>query len=42
MTGTVLDDLCPIIYARLYNKKNFKEWDQSKWMLLDFIEYAIN
>lgn len=42
MTGTILDDLCPIIYARLYNKKNFKEWDQSKWMLLDFIEYAIN
>lgn len=41
MTGTVLDDLCPVLYARLYNKKNYKEWDASKWLLLDFIEYAL-
>lgn len=41
MTGTILDDLCPILYARLFNKKNFKEWDASKWLLLDFIEYAV-
>lgn len=41
MTGTVLDDLCPILYARLYNKKNYREWDSSKWLLLDFIEYAL-
>lgn len=41
MTGTVLDDLCPILYARLYNKKNYREWDATNWLLLDFIEYAV-
>ena len=39
--GTVLDDLCPVLYARLFNKRNYKKWDSKKWLLLDFIEYAL-
>lgn len=41
MTGTILDDLCPVLYAKLFNKKNFKNRDTSKWLLLDFIEYGM-
>lgn len=41
MTGTVLDDWCPWLYAKLFNKKNYKEWDSKNWLLLDFIEYAL-
>lgn len=39
MTGTVLDDWFPWLYARLYNKTNYKDWDAKKWLLVDFIEY---
>lgn len=41
MTGTKLDDLFPWLYARFFNKKNFKNKDNNKWLLLDFIEYAM-
>lgn len=41
MNSTVLDDLCPVLYARLFNKRNYRKWDASKWLLLDFIEYVL-
>lgn len=42
MTGTKLDDLFPWLYARLFNKKNYNNWDAKEWLLLDFIEYGIS
>lgn len=41
MTGTILDNWCPWFYARINNKKNYKEWNANNWLLLDFIEYAL-
>lgn len=41
MTGTILDDWCPWFYAKLYNKKNYKEYNAKEWLLIDFIEYAL-
>lgn len=41
MTGTVLDDWYPRLYAKFFNKKNYKEWNSKEWLLLDFIEYAL-
>lgn len=38
MTGTVLDDWWPWLYARFFNKKNLEKHRDSKdWMLIDFI-----
>lgn len=37
-TGTVLDDLWPWIYAKLNNRKNFENRDESKHLLIDFID----
>lgn len=39
MTGTVLDDWWPWLYARTHNAKNYKDWDAKKWAIFDFIEY---
>lgn len=41
MTGTKLDDLFPWLYAKFFNKRNYKDWDAKKWLLLDYIEYAV-
>lgn len=41
MTGTKLDDWCPWLYARFFNRKNFKERNYFKWTIFDFIEYAL-
>lgn len=40
MTGTVLDDWYPLMYAKVHNKKNIKEHkgNSSKWLLVDFID----
>lgn len=41
MTGTILNDWCPWFYARFYNKKNFDNRNASEWLLLDFVQYAL-
>lgn len=41
MTGTKLDDIFPWLYARFFNKKNYNNRDTKEWLLLDFIEYAV-
>lgn len=40
MTGTILDDWCPWLYARFMNKKNLKKGTNKDYLLLDFIEYS--
>ena len=32
-----IDDLCPIFYARRYNKKNIEAGTTHKWLMIDFI-----
>lgn len=38
MTGTILDDWWPWLYARFNNKKNIENRKKSKWLLVDFID----
>lgn len=39
MTGTVLDDWFPLLYATFYNKKNLEKYkDSNEWLLIDFIK----
>ena len=38
--GSKIDDLWPWLYARFTNKKNYKNRDKDKWLLVDFIEYC--
>lgn len=38
MMGNKLDDIWPWLYAKLHNKKNFKECSKTKWALFDFID----
>jgi hypothetical protein len=33
-----LDDLCPIIYAKLHNKENVKKGTTHKWLFIDFVD----
>ena len=36
----IIDDLCPKLYAKLRNKKNFKEFDKGSndYLFVDFVE----
>lgn len=38
MTGTILDDWWPWLYARFNNKKNISNHKSDDWLLIDFIE----
>ena len=33
-----IDDLCPIFYARRYNKKNIEAGTTHKWLMIDFVD----
>lgn len=33
-----LDDLCPILYARLHNKENIEKGTTHKWLFIDFVD----
>ena len=37
-TGTYLDDLCPIIYAKQNNKKNLAKGTDKDYLMIDFVE----
>lgn len=37
-TGTYLDDLCPILYAKKNNKKNLANGTDREFMMIDFVE----
>lgn len=37
MTGTILDDWWPWLYAKTHNKKNLANYDRNEWLLIDFI-----
>lgn len=38
MQGSKLNGLWPWLYAKLHNKKHYKECNKNKWALFDFIE----
>ena len=33
-----LDDWCPFIYAKLRNKRNYKQGTTHKWLMMDFVD----
>ena len=37
-TGTYLDDLCPILYAKKNNKKNIENGTDKDYLMIDFVE----
>jgi hypothetical protein len=37
-TGTYLDDLCPILYAKKNNKKNIANGTYKEYLMIDFVE----
>lgn len=35
---SAIDDICPILYAKKNNKKNFEKGTDKTWMMVDFID----
>lgn len=33
-----LDDLCPILYARLHNRRNIERGTSHEWLFIDFVD----
>lgn len=36
----IIDDLCPILYAKLMNKKHYQQYkdENNKWLFIDFVD----
>lgn len=33
-----IDDLCPVLYARLYNRSNIRKGTSHEWLFIDFVD----